>query len=175
MSDLLVRHGPKLAVGGLVVLNLVLLGALALRDPVRTAVPAAPVPASSTSATSAFARPRPTQLPTQVGRTFDHTHPVPLAARPREPPLREAGAPSRLLAANSGRVAWRATSTDCKGKAVVEVTTNGGRSWSKTNPGLTAIVRLKAYGDSSVFAIGADTSADPMYAWINGPKQEVAS
>ena len=54
MSDLLARHGPKLAVGGLVALNLVLLGALALRDPVRTAVPAEPVPASSPSVTAQF-------------------------------------------------------------------------------------------------------------------------
>ena len=52
MSDLLVRHGPKLAVGGLVLLNLVLIGALVLRDPVRTAVPAEPVPASSPTLTA---------------------------------------------------------------------------------------------------------------------------
>ena len=55
---------------------------------------------------------------------------------------------------------------------MVEVTTNGGRSWSKTKPGLTAIVRLKAYGDSAVFAVGADSKCRPTYAWINGPQQE---
>jgi hypothetical protein len=55
---------------------------------------------------------------------------------------------------------------------MVEVTTDGGRSWSKTKPGLTAIVRLKAYGDSAVFAVGADSQCRPTYAWINGPEQE---
>jgi hypothetical protein len=55
---------------------------------------------------------------------------------------------------------------------VVEVTTDGGRSWSKTKPGLTAIVRLKAYGDSAVFAIGADSKCRPTYAWIAAPEQE---
>jgi hypothetical protein len=76
------------------------------------------------------------------------------------------------LAANSGRVAWRAASTGCNGSAVVELSTNGGRSWSKTKPGLTAIVRLKAYGDTAVFAIGADDRCRPTYAWIAGPGQE---
>jgi hypothetical protein len=55
---------------------------------------------------------------------------------------------------------------------MVEVTTNRGRSWSKTKPGLTAIVRLKAYGADAVFAVGADRKCRPTYAWITGPKQK---
>ena len=54
---------------------------------------------------------------------------------------------------------------------MVEVTTDAGRSWSKTKPGLTAIVRLKAYSDTAVFAVGADSRCRPTYAWITGPDQ----
>ncbi len=174
MSDLLARHGPKLAVGGLVALNLVLIGALVLRDPVSTAVPAAPVPASSTSlapssATTSPSRntPDPTPSSSESPTATPSVAPSPSTGRPNG----DADQQPRLLAANSGRVAWRATSTGCDGSAMVEVTTDGGRSWSKTKPGLTAIVRLKAYGDSSVFAVGADDRCRPTYAWITGPKQ----
>lgn len=178
MSDLFARHGPKLAVGGLVALNLVLIGALVLRDPVRTAFPADPVPASSTSpATSpapspATTSPSPsTSEPTPSSSSSSMTTPTPSESPPKGPSDEDDGQP-RLLAANSGRVAWRATSTGCNGSAVVEVTADGGRSWSKTKPGLTAIVRLKAYGESSVFAVGADDQCRPTYAWITGPKQQ---
>lgn len=170
MSDLLVRHGPKLAVGGLVVLNLVLIGALVLRDPVRTAVPADPVPSPSSSMTV-------TSAATEGASPPEATPSVAPTATPSPTPSkRPAGTTSiakpRLLAANSGRVAWRATSTDCEGSAVVEVTTDGGKSWRKTKPDMTAIVRLTAYGDGSAFAIGADDNCRPTYAWITGPSGE---
>ena len=181
MSDLPMRHGPKLAVGGLVLVNLVLIGALMLKDPVPSAVPAESVPASSLSVT-ARSTPTPTGTATETttsaatsvapGPTSSDTPTSsPNPSPPKSQPTRKADSRPRLLAANSGRVAWRAKSTGCRGTAVVEVTTNGGRSWSKTRPGLTAIVRLKAYGDISVFAIGADDQCRPTYAWIRGPGQ----
>ena len=169
MSTLLVRHGPKLAVGGLVALNLVLIGALVLRDPVRIGVPADPVPASSPS--SLFSTPAattPGPMPSATPSSSSTQSPSPLAS-PDEPKKKSTGS-DRLLAANSAQVAWRAKSTDCKGDAKVELTTNGGKSWSRTDPGLTAIVRLKAYGDGSVFAIGADNKCRATYAWIAGPE-----
>ncbi len=169
MSTLLVRHGPKLAVGGLVALNLVLIGALVLRDPVRIGVPADPVPASSPS--SLFSTPAattPGPMPSATPSSSSTQSPSPLAS-PDEPKKKSTGS-DRLLAVNSAQVAWRAKSTDCKGDAKVEVTTNGGKSWSRTDPGLTAIVRLKAYGDGSVFAIGADNKCRATYAWIAGPE-----
>ena len=182
MSDLLARHGPKLAVGGLVALNLVLLGALALRDPVRTAVPAEPVPASSLSVTprATTSSPSGTPEPTPSAGSSITPEPTPSdtpSAKPTRSPSKDrpngkAAERPRLLAANSGRVAWRAKSTGCRGSAVVEVTTNGGRTWSKTKPGLTAIVRLKAYWDTAVFAVGADSRCRPTYAWITGPEQK---
>ena len=171
MSALLVRHGPKLAVGGLVLLNLVLIGALVLRGPVRTAVPADPVPSSSISTpsstpSSAASSPTPSASPSTS--STPSTSPSASSDKPKK---KKAAEPARLLAANSAQVAWRAKSTDCKGDAKVEVTTNGGKSWSRTDPGLTAIVRLKAYGDGSVFAIGADNKCRPTYAWITGPTE----
>lgn len=172
MPDLLTRHGPKLAVGGLVALNLVLIGALVLRDPVRTAVSAAPVPASSSSLTPSLLTTTPSSTPDQTPSTSSSTTPSPSPSPFADRPSDGAGEPDRLLAVNSGRVAWRANSTDCGGSAVVDVTTNGGSSWSRTKPGLTAIVRLKAYGDGSVFAIGADDQCRPTYAWITGPEQQ---
>ena len=183
MSDLLARHGSKLAVGGLVALNLVLFGALALRDPVRTAIPAEPVPASSPSVSPPSATPsgNSTTEPTPSAASSVTPEPNPSSTTPtpssspspsKERSTGRSDGRPRLLAANSGRVAWRATSTGCRGSAVVEVTTNGGRSWSKTKPGLTAIVRLKAYGDTAVFAVGADDQCRPTYAWITGPGQE---
>jgi hypothetical protein len=69
-------------------------------------------------------------------------------------------------------VAWRAETTGCGGAAVVEVSTDGGRSWSRTRPGLSAIVRLKAYGENAVFAVGADARCRPTYAWISGPGEQ---
>lgn len=170
MSTLLVRHGPKLAVGGLVLLNLVLIGALVLRDPVRTAVPADPVSASSINTPSsppASATPTPTPSMTPSSSSTPSASPSASAKKPKK----KVAEPARLLAANSAQVAWRAKSTDCKGDAKVEVTSNGGKSWSSTDPGLTAIVRLKAYGDGSVFAIGADNKCRATYAWISGPKE----
>lgn len=74
-----------------------------------------------------------------------------------------------MLAASSAQVAWRAERTDCGSSSPVEVTTNGGKSWSRTRPGIGSIVRLKTYDDQSVFAIGADSRCRPTFAWTTGP------
>lgn len=164
MSDLLARHGPKLAVGGLVALNLVLIGALVLRDPVRTAVIAAPVPASSSSSAA------PNSATTSPSSNAPDPTPSSSASATATPSV----APSPSQGRPDADAGWRATSTGCDGSAEVEVTTDGGRSWSKTKPGLTAIVRLKAYGDSSVFAVGADDQCRPTYA-DHGSEADVAA
>lgn len=161
MSDLLRRHGPKVAVGGLVAVNVALVGALVLRDPVSSAVPAVPVPTSSTP--SAGAR---TPLPPSSSPTAGPSR----SPEPSRRPAADTARAGRLLAVSSGRVGWRAEATGCSEEAVVEVSGDGGRTWSPTRPGLTAVVRLKAYGEDSVFAVGADARCRPTYAWVTGPR-----
>ena len=73
------------------------------------------------------------------------------------------------MAANSRRIAWRAEEASCSKRAIVEVTTDGGRTWRKTDPGVRGIVRLVAYGGRSVFAIGAEKGCKPTYAWTTSP------
>ena len=73
------------------------------------------------------------------------------------------------MAVNSSTVGWRATVGGCRDKASVEVTTDGGATWRSTDPGIRGIVRLKSYGNGSVFAIGADSNCQPAYAWIRSP------
>ena len=51
------------------------------------------------------------------------------------------------------------------------MTTDGGRTWSPANTGLQSVVRLKTYGTSAVFAVGADANCRPSYAWTTGLRQ----
>lgn len=75
-----------------------------------------------------------------------------------------------MLAASSGKVAWRAEPSPCGTAATVEVTTDGGRHWTRRDPGIASVVRLKTYGDGAVLAIGADARCRPTYAWATGPR-----
>ncbi|GAA3607257.1 hypothetical protein GCM10022236_06340 [Microlunatus ginsengisoli] len=52
---------------------------------------------------------------------------------------------------------------------MVEVTTNGGKTWRRVDPQLRALVRLQAYGDHSVFAVGADAACRPAYTSTESP------
>ncbi|GAA1432537.1 hypothetical protein GCM10009616_22220 [Microlunatus lacustris] len=152
---------PLLAIGGLVVLNVVLLVALFARQPT-TAVPAAAPPRASTSVTVE-----------PSGSPDAEPSPTPTATASREPEAeREVPVASRLLAVSSERVAWRASRGGCDDEADVEVTTNGGRTWRSADPGVSAAVRLKSYGETSVFLIGADGQCRPSYAWQTSPDAE---
>lgn len=161
-------------------LNVVLIGALALRtpSPATSAVPAPDFTALSTPARPAS--PTPSARPTSAGSptsaaapsatpspsTSPSTSPSP---SPTPEPARPTADADRVLAASTTRVAWRAERTRCGSSSPVEVTTNGGRSWSRTRPGIGAIVRLKTYDDRSVFAIGADSRCRATFAWTTGP------
>lgn len=145
---------PLLAIGGLVVLNAVLLVALFARQPT-TAVPAAAPPRASPSVTaeptaSPSARPSPAPSPTP-------------SSKPSPKPKEQIPEAPRLLAVASDRVAWRAARGGCDDEAEVEVTTNGGRTWRPTDAGVTAPIRLKAYDQASVFLIGAGGRCRPTF------------
>jgi hypothetical protein len=153
----------------LVVLNVVLLTALFVRQTGTGAVivgapPTLAVPTAqpSGSTRTAFPSPRP------EASASPSATPEPEAPHPSSTP--RATEPRRLMAANSARVAWRAAEGTCSKRARVEVTTDGGRTWRKTDPGVRGLVRLRAYGETSVFAVGADKNCKPTYAWTSSPR-----
>jgi hypothetical protein len=158
------RGNWPLAIGGLVVLNLVLIAALLLRQPASSAQSSTAVPMSSDA-------PADSPAPSETARTPSAT-PTPEPSRAsHQTPETESSIPraSKILAANSKTIGWRATASGCGERSFVDVTTDGGASWRRTDPGLRGIVRLKSYGNGSVFAIGADSKCRPTYAWIRQP------
>jgi hypothetical protein len=76
-----------------------------------------------------------------------------------------------MLASGPGSTAWRAEPAGCSARSVVEVSTDGGRTWTRTDPGLRAVVRLKTFGTSGVFAVGSDADCRPTFARSEGPGQ----
>ncbi len=147
-------NGPVLAIGGLVVFNAVLLVALFARQPTVAEPAAVPIAAPSSVVVQPSRSPSARPL----------TSPTPTPSRTPEPE-RNIPVTSRLLAVGSDRVAWRASRGGCEEEADVEVTTNGGRSWQRTDLGISAVSRLKSYDGASVFAIGADARCRSTYAW----------
>lgn len=177
--------GPKLAVGGLLLLNVFLIGALVVRNSSleTSAVPAPLSNAVSTPAGEAEMTPSPSGSPTASpsGSPSPSSGPSssPSASDSPSSDGEDSGTSSEpdeldprpaLLAANSDRVAWRAQQGRCGSETSVDVSEDGGRSWRATAPGIGSIVRLKTFGSSSVFAVGADDDCRPTYAWINEPR-----
>lgn len=72
----------------------------------------------------------------------------------------------RLIASANGDVAWRAVVGSCEAPGTVELTTDGGASWSPTDVGdLAPVARLKAITPAAVFAIGGTApDCSPSYA-----------
>ncbi|MGC5629543.1 WD40/YVTN/BNR-like repeat-containing protein [Georgenia sp. Z1344] len=72
----------------------------------------------------------------------------------------------RLIASASGDVAWRAIVGSCEAPGSVELTTDGGATWSPADVGgLAPVSRLKAITPAAVFAIGGvDPNCSPTYA-----------
>lgn len=146
-------------------INVALIAALVLRqsmqdEPSFTAVPAASPSSAGGSATPPS--PTPSSTPTSSQSASGET-----TARPADEDM--VSDPRRVMAVSSSSVAWRAEVRDCGGASTVEVSTNGGRTWRATEPGLGAIVRLKSYGDQSVFALGADDSCEASFASVENP------
>lgn len=145
----------KLAIGALVLLNVVLMILLLWPRPPLIAGPSADPPSSFPTGAAGSPTPRPTPASTP---TDDD--------RPETPPGRQA---TRLLAMNSERVGWRATITECGSPGTIEVTSNGGRGWRSTESGLTSVLRLKTFGKSAVFAVGADDRCRARFRTIEAP------
>lgn len=158
---------PVLVIGGLVALNAVLLVALFVRQPT-VAVPAAAPPLASpfvTAEPSASRSARPSASPSPSSGA------TPSPGREQEPDER-VPATSRLMAVASDRIGWRASRGTCDDEADVEVTTDGGRTWRKTDPGVSTIERLKTYDDRSALLIGADGRCRAIYARQTSPEAE---
>ena len=171
MPDFSKGHWPKAAIGGLVLVNAVLLTMLVLDERSRSLAaqadpavePAAtqPVPAvtrTSASAVPTSASPTPTMSSTASGRPSSTASPA------TKPTLGK-----RLLAVNSASLAWRATAGPCPSKPSVEVSRDGGRTWRPTDSGLRSMSRMRSYDEDSVFAVGGDETCDARYAATGGP------
>lgn len=151
MRRLAGKHGVTIAIIALLVLNVVLIAPLLLgRNAVPESADAAPSSAG-TEGTTQMASPSPSP------DDDSSASPSPSAAL-------VSGKPRRLLAVNSDQVAWRADAAGCGEKSRIEVTTDGGKTWQTTDSGLRSVVRLRAFGDASVFAIGADEHCKPTYS-----------
>jgi hypothetical protein len=149
------KHGATAAIIALLALNVVLIvplisGRNAIPEPADAA--SAPLPTTGESGPSAG--PSPSAAASSPDASAESTPSPDLVS----------GEPRRLLAANSDQVAWRAEPAGCGEESKIEVTTDGGDTWRVTDSGLKSVVRLRAFGDSSVFAIGADEDCKPVYA-----------
>lgn len=149
MRALAAKHGATIAIVALLVLNVVLIVPLFTGQ--HTVPPDATSRLSSKTATPSPARVSPSPSP---GDT---------SSPPSDATLMS-GRPRRLLTANSEQIAWRAEPAACGQDSKIEVTTDGGKHWRPTDSSLKSVVRLKGFGDSSVFAIGADKNCQPTYA-----------
>lgn len=75
----------------------------------------------------------------------------------------------RTLVISSPKVAWRAEGTPSGEAATVEVTTDGGNTWQPTDPGISAVVRLTAYGHGGVFVVGANADCNATLVKVTAP------
>ena len=179
MPDSRKGNWPKVAIGGLVLLNLVLLAMLALRDPSPT-VAAVPPPRDST--TTASPGSAATQTPTATVRDKTSTpsaEPSPTASSSSASPtatgsISGAERSTRMLAVSSDTLAWRAVFGRCPTDPEVEVSRDGGRTWRATTTGLKSVSRLRAYGESSVFAVGGAADCQTRYVATGGPAEDWA-
>ncbi|TQM64008.1 WD40/YVTN/BNR-like repeat-containing protein [Humibacillus xanthopallidus] len=68
---------------------------------------------------------------------------------------------TELVGALDATTAWRATTGTCgKGGSAMFVTTDGGKTWDKTESPARALIRVQPLTAARVFAIGAGSSCD---------------
>lgn len=160
----------KVAIGGLVLLNIVLLALLVLREPSRT-VAAVPVQAETTtpsptrSAGPRSPSPAPSATTSSPSSPGSVSTPSATASKTLPPAVRS----TRVLAVNSARLAWRGTFGSCPTTPAVEVSRDGGRTWKSTSVGLRSVSRLRSYSESSVFAVGGSDDCEARYVAAGGP------
>ncbi|EWT06978.1 hypothetical protein N864_07105 [Intrasporangium chromatireducens Q5-1] len=99
----------------------------------------------------------PLNLPANVAGTTSPETPTPEAKVPRYNP-----APlQRMIVALDAKHAWRATAGTCAdGGALVQSTSDGGKTWTKGSSPVRAIVRVQPLQDSSGFIYGATKDCD---------------
>ena len=174
MPDNLKGHWPKVAIGGLVLVNAVLMSMLGVAERSRslTAQPVLAGEPSASLSTSSATRPTPTAAPSSTlpeATPSGTGSPSESAAPPSRTLSPGSGSTPRLLAVNSATLAWRALAGRCPTDPQVEVTRDGGRTWRPTDAGLRSVSRMRSYDESSVFAVGGDEDCDPRYATTGGP------
>ncbi len=168
MPDFLKGHWSKAAIGGLVLVNVVLLVLLAVDQRTRP-IPAEAVPAGGQSRTG-------TDLsPTSAG-TSASPQPTTSTVAPRVPsstvsPGSERPPVKRLLTVNSATLGWRAVAGPCPTDPRVEVSRDGGRTWRPTDSGLQSISRMRSYNESAVFAVGGNDNCESQYMASGGPAE----
>ena len=166
----------KAAIGGLVLLNLVLIVLLVLRDPPGSITAVPPASGGSTSATPVRSSPGPTAS-TRTPTGSPSTRKISSAAPPPTPtatPSPTKATPvsdrsRRVLAVSSAKIAWRAVFGACPTDPDLEVSRDGGRTWQPSKPKLRSVSRLRAYSESSVFAVGGAEGCAPRYLATGGP------
>ena len=174
MPDSLKGNWPKMAIGGLVLLNLVLLALLLLRGP--TEVTAEPAARPSETTQLPLSTPDPTAT---AGDATSSAEPTPSVTSSSTNPAGtestpDAGLSTRLLAVSSDTLAWRAVFGPCPTDSELEVSRDGGRTWRSTPSGLKSVSRLRAYSDSSVFAVGGAEDCETRYVATGGPEESWA-
>ena len=171
MPDILKGQWSKAAIGGLVLLNVVLLTLLALDGRSRS-LAAQAVPGDRPSATQRS--PKATRTSPTSTPSSKNPEPTTSSTAPRLPsstvsPSTGQAPVKRLLAANSASLAWRAVMGPCPTDPQVEVTRDGGRTWRPTDSGLRSITRMRSYSESAVFAVGGDQECESQYSATRGP------
>ncbi len=174
MPDILKGHWPaKVAIGGLVLLNVVLLTFLALdqrsRPLTAQANPAALPSATTPSPSPSVSSPSPTDAPTSKSPEPTTASTASGLPSSTESPSARRTPGKRLLAVNSATLAWRAVAGACPADPEVEVSRDGGRTWRPTDSGLRSVSRMRSYDEASVFAVGGNEECEPRYVATGGP------
>lgn len=162
------KRWATIGLGAFLLIDVILV-ALALRPP---SVPESGTPLAGTttrtSSESSGATSTATTTPAATSTTAATT-------------TKQAGRPvpvQRLIVGIDADTAWRATAGTCKGGgAAIEVTTDGGKNWTKGKSPARAIARIQPLqiGSGFILAAGADcslrewTTADNAATWT-GPK-----
>ncbi len=146
----------------LVALNVSLLAMLFWQRDNVTAEPATQDPASPTVTPSAStATPTPTPASTPTPSTSQTPSAGPTSASVEQVRVIPA---KRLLVADTGREAWRATVGDCSTPGRVERSTNRGKSWKRVvETSLAPIVRLGTDQGNHYVVGGADPNCSTRY------------
>jgi photosystem II stability/assembly factor-like uncharacterized protein len=150
----------------------IVLVALALRPPPVNTLTAGP---TGTAVSVVSPTPEPTDEPT------DESTPEPTSAPPTTTAPSGPVPVQRMVVGLDARRAWRASAGTCDGgKSLLQVTTDGGRTWDDATSPSKAIARIQplAGGSGFVYAAGADcalqewTTKDDGKTWA-GPKRIV--